>query len=150
MGIGGHIGELLKERNKSAAWLARETRIPATTIRTWISKDKDSISFRQLAVIARVLNCSMQDLLPEVPIQAMQLDWWISQKRQLINSLFSLSDIDYDVDPFEGEIYIRSEITKRKYKLTSQDEDHLMEQTVNYFEFEVKKLLDELETREEK
>ena len=63
MGIGSKIGALLKEQGRSAAWLSRETEIPATTLRSMISRDSDRADIDALEKIASALGCSFVDLL---------------------------------------------------------------------------------------
>lgn len=148
MGIGKHIGEMLNEKGKSAAWLARETKIPATTIRTWISKDSDSISFRALAIIARALDCHLIDLVPETPIESGELDWWVSQKYQLLNALFTLSKISYDQDPNSNR-FTAITANGKQIKLSYRDEDEIMDKVLNYFEFEINNLINNSDTHNE-
>jgi len=63
MGVGKNIGLRLGKDGKSAAWLSRQTGIPATTLRSIISKDTTP-SYEKIRTIADALGCSVVDLMP--------------------------------------------------------------------------------------
>lgn len=62
MGIGHNIKRELERQGKSVAWLARKTEIPATTLRSAISRDSDNISEDKVYRISSALNVTMKDL----------------------------------------------------------------------------------------
>lgn len=63
MSIGAKIKETLAYDGKSVAWLSRETGIPATTLRSALSKeDGDNISVKMLYKISNALDVSLSDL----------------------------------------------------------------------------------------
>lgn len=62
MGTGARIKELLEKDGKSVAWLARETGIPATTLRSAISKDRNNISISTMNKIAQALGVTVKSL----------------------------------------------------------------------------------------
>lgn len=63
MGIGNRIGELLKNQSRTAAWLSRETGIPATTLRSMISRDSDRADIETIGKIAAALGCPVTELI---------------------------------------------------------------------------------------
>lgn len=64
MGIGKRIGEQLKKQNKTAAWLARQLEIPATTIRSMISRDSNKMDIDFINDVVQALDCRLSDILP--------------------------------------------------------------------------------------
>lgn len=60
--IGERIQKQLKESNKSVAWLSRETGIPATTLRSAISRGSDNISIDRIYRISNALDITMDEL----------------------------------------------------------------------------------------
>ena len=98
--IGNKVKEELKRQGKSVAWLARETEIPATTLRSTFSKDNDNISIETLQSIASALKVPMASLTPEFQDA-------VKFEADYIFHLFSLCGYEFEpVQLKDGTAYI--------------------------------------------
>jgi putative transcriptional regulator len=61
------IKEILEQKNKTAYWLARETKTSPNAINKLINNDTESISFNTLDKITDVLECDIVDILKKLP-----------------------------------------------------------------------------------
>ena len=63
MGIGQRISTLLKEKDKTANWLANEINVAPTTIYSMIQRDSKKADIEVLINIAHALNVTADELL---------------------------------------------------------------------------------------
>jgi transcriptional regulator with XRE-family HTH domain len=63
MGIGQKIDKLLKEKGKTASWLAKEINVAPTTIYSMIQRDSKKADIEVLINIANALNVTSDELL---------------------------------------------------------------------------------------
>ena len=120
MAIGKRIGEVLKAQDKTAAWLSRETGIPATTIRSAISRDNSKFSYDSIKKICEALNISFSDLVP--------INYDTFKARQKLNDDFfkkvcDMNFIKYEFldnpeSPIGGNRTIVLTVEDKKYKLS--------------------------------
>lgn len=104
--IGNKVKDELKKQGKSVAWLARETGIPATTLRSAFSKDNDNISIEALRRIASALKVPMASLTM-FPEYAGSDDSAVEFEADYIFHLFSLCGYEFEpVQLKDGTAYI--------------------------------------------
>ena len=152
MGIGNKIGTLLKEQGRSAAWLSRETKIPATTLRSMISRDSDRADIDTLEKVAKALGCSVLDLISKeafekasdsdkVKISNMAFDAANDQINRASN-ICELAGYVWKWDSAkDGLIHLIDKKTKTEYAVTDELFTAAVDGSLDYIDYNFKKLI---------
>lgn len=125
------LGELIKDeldrQGKSVAWLAKETGIPATTLRSTISRSSNKVSAERIHKIALALNTTI-DALTEGKVSFADLWGAGTVEFQADFIINTICDAGYNFEPIklkDGQSYIIYN-EDRKIILTSSEFHEIM------------------------
>lgn len=125
MSIGKKVKEELKKQGKSVAWLARETGIPATTLRSAFSKDRDNISIATMQKISKALGVTLNSLTDgKMSIADVATSDSIDFESDYIIRLFALAGFDIEPLTLKDNSYAFHIYGNNKKALLTSEELH--------------------------
>ncbi|MCB2299613.1 helix-turn-helix transcriptional regulator [Clostridium tagluense] len=58
-----NINKILEQKNKTAFWLSKETKIGYNNLKKLVDNETNAVKFENLEIIADVLECKIEDIL---------------------------------------------------------------------------------------
>ena len=131
MAFGAIIKEELKLRGKSAAWLSRETGIPATTIRSLISRDSWSINPSHWEKILKALDLTERDLFLDE--DTVVNDFHNAAKFMLRTQNTLLTDLSYNEE--SGEYLWEVRQGKESFIVSDETLDECFSEAAKFYKY---------------